>query len=766
MLLFDTDDFPARWTCGNWSAMHGWVHIASDLLIWAAYLAIPCVLAYFVIRRRDVVFPKIFWLFGAFILSCGTVHLIEAGIFWWPVYRLSGLVKAITAVVSLATVLALIKILPVAINLPGLAKVNAELEREIERRKTAEAELKESRERYELAVRGTSDGLWDWDCASNEVWFSERFKELLGYNDGEVRNHFEEWESRLHPDDKNRTLGVLDRHLKDESKPYDVEYRLRCKDESYRWFRARGLAFRDGEEKPFRMAGSIQDVTERRESQRQMAHLSTIMASSTDAIMGLDKDRVTTAWNRGAESMLGIGAGEAVGAALESRVDLNEADRVVTVCESVRELRSARHFESRLIAADGRAIPASITVSPILDQEEELSGYSVICRDISGRLRAEEERKAMDQQIQQTQKLESLGVLAGGIAHDFNNLLAGILGNTSLAQMELPPVSPVREYLSEIEVAGQRAAELTRQMLAYSGKGRFVLEAINLSEVVSEMAHLLKVSISKKVSLQLRLGSNLPVVEADATQVRQIVMNLITNASEAVGDAEGIVTLTTGAAECDSEYLARTYMKQDLPPGMYVYLEVSDSGCGMSQETIARIFDPFYTTKFTGRGLGLAAVQGIVNGHHGAMRVYSEVGKGTTFKILFLATDLVLPSREGSSNVADAWKGEGRILLIDDEDMVLSVGGRMLTKMGFEVVTARDGMEGVERFKELHSDLRLVVLDLMMPKMNGDKVFAELKEIDPKVPVILSSGLQRARHGRAVRREGASRLHPETLSPL
>lgn len=248
-----------------------------------------------------------------------------------------------------------------------------------------------------------------------------------------------------------------------------------------------------------------------------------------------------------------------------------------------------------------------------------------------------EERLTLERKLQETQKLESLGVLAGGIAHDFNNLLVGVMGNAGLALLELPDDSPVRETIEQIEVAAQRAADLTRQMLAYSGKGRFIIQHLDLGKLVQEMSQLLKVSISKNTIVSYEFESNLPKVEADATQLRQVIMNLLINASEAVGEREGHINLSTGVRWVDRKYLASTYLAPDLPEGKYVYLEVTDNGSGMDSETLGKIFDPFFTTKFTGRGLGLAAVLGIVRGHKGALKVTSQPGQGTTFSILLPA---------------------------------------------------------------------------------------------------------------------------------
>ena len=265
--------------------------------------------------------------------------------------------------------------------------------------------------------------------------------------------------------------------------------------------------------------------------------------------------------------------------------------------------------------------------------------FAVVFHDLTEQLRAEEEKRKLEEQVRQAQKMESLGVLAGGIAHDFNNILMAVLGHAELALAEISPMSPARRSISEIATAAHRAAELCRQMLAYAGKASVVLERVDLRSLVEEMAHLLKTAISKKAILNLNLEKGLPPIKADPSQIRQIVMNLIINASEAIGDRSGVITVAVGATRCDEEYLRKTELREDLVPGLYMHLEVTDTGHGMDAETRTRIFEPFFSTKFTGRGLGLAAVLGIVRSHKGALKVYSEPGKGTTFKVLFPALE-------------------------------------------------------------------------------------------------------------------------------
>ena len=359
-------------------------------------------------------------------------------------------------------------------------------------------------------------------------------------------------------------------------------------------------------------------------------------------------------------------------------------------------------------------------------------------RDITEIKLLENEKRAIERQFQQAQKMESLGVLAGGIAHDFNNILTSIIGNIDLALMRLSPESPVYENLQRIEKSAVRAADLARQMLAYSGKGQFYIESIDLNLLLKEMGQMLDVSISKKAELRYNLTSPLPTINADVSQIRQIIMNLVINAAEAIGDENGVITITSGCMACKESYLQEFWHMDPVPAGLYVFLEIADTGCGMSKDSLEKIFDPFFSTKFTGRGLGMSAVLGIVRGHKGAIKIDSEPGKGSSFKILLPAGEQ--PSEMFSGKESDdSWRGNGLALLVDDEEVVRTIGSEMLRELGFEVMTANDGREAVEIFKT-RTDISFVILDLTMPHMDGEQCFRELRQINPDIKVIMSSG--------------------------
>jgi nitrogen-specific signal transduction histidine kinase/CheY-like chemotaxis protein len=364
----------------------------------------------------------------------------------------------------------------------------------------------------------------------------------------------------------------------------------------------------------------------------------------------------------------------------------------------------------------------------------------IIATDISDRKHAEEERLHLERQMQHAQKLESLGILAGGIAHDFNNLLVGVLGGTDLALKHIPPTSPARALLEDVIRVAHQAADLANQMLAYSGKGRFVVAPLDLSTLVREISQLVDASVTKKVQTHYELDEHLPATEVDSAQISQIVLNLVINAAEAVGEEAGTVTIATGSMECTTEQLAGLYLGGQAEEGRFVYLQVKDTGVGMDRETVRKIFDPFFTTKSTGRGLGLAAALGIIRGHRGAVEVDSAPGRGTTITVFIPASEREATNRPETPAEQGDWTGSGTVLLVDDEEVVRSVGAEMLGGLGFDVLVAEDGRRGVELYRQRADEIVLVVLDLTMPEMSGDDVLREIREIRGDAAVLISSG--------------------------
>jgi two-component system, cell cycle sensor histidine kinase and response regulator CckA len=358
------------------------------------------------------------------------------------------------------------------------------------------------------------------------------------------------------------------------------------------------------------------------------------------------------------------------------------------------------------------------------------------------RHRATEGRVEIERKMLEAQRLESLGLLAGGVAHDFNNLLVGILGNASLAQSELEPTSPVQHYLTAIELAGRQAADLARQMLAYSGRGRLEIRTLDVHELISETLQLLQRSISRRVAVAVDLHATTRNVAGDASQIRQVVMNLTLNAAEAIGDASGRVAVSTRSVELRDAEVRDHAGAHSLLRGSYFVIEVRDTGCGMDSDTLARIFDPFFTTKFTGRGLGLAAVHGIVRSHAGAITVDSEPGAGTCFRVYLPIATRELPPRVALPGEARGHSRprSGSILVVDDEPLVRATASRMVQHLGYEFVLADDCDTAIASFRERGDEIRAVLLDMTMPGRDGVATLRELRRIDPTVKVILMTG--------------------------
>jgi PAS domain S-box-containing protein len=365
----------------------------------------------------------------------------------------------------------------------------------------------------------------------------------------------------------------------------------------------------------------------------------------------------------------------------------------------------------------------NVALAPILDEGGDPVQLICSSRDIT-------DRRLTEEKLQDAAKLESLGVMAGGIAHDFNNLLTGILGFASVLAEAVSPRD--RHMTDHIISAAERAADLTRQLLAYSGKGQFEIRAVDLSAELRDMLRIIEPIVENNIRLSLELDDHLPSLNGDPEQIRQLVINLVVNASEAMNGRPGTITLRTAPVPSG-----------EISSVPYVLLEVCDNGCGMDEETRARIFDPFFTTKFVGRGLGLAAVSGIVRGHNGILRVESEVGKGTIFRVFFPAVVSAQPEPELPTETKDII-GRGTVLIVDDEEMVRKVGKTALERAGYEVRLASDGREAVEMFSAEPEAYSLILLDMTMPVMNGEEALGLLREIRPDVPVIVSSGYNEA----------------------
>ncbi len=625
--------------------------------------------------------------------------------------------------------------------------------KDITERRRADAALRQSEAQFRTLTESAPVLIYLTDPNGDCIYVNRRWCEAAGMTPAEAAG--QGWLKALHEEDRASISEQWKTSVESEG-TWGFEYRFDDRAGRVTWVYGTAAPILAADDKVIGYVGTNVDITERKRAEEERARLLHSLEESQVRLQTLvsnlpgmayrcrnDANWTMTYVSEGCEDLTGYQRDELEKNRVIAYGDLvhpDDRDWLWAKCQASLELRTPCQNEYRMLDRHGRERWVSERASGVYAPDGALIFIDGFIQDITERRQAGIEREKLDRKVQETQKLESLGVLAGGIAHDFNNLLTSILGNASIAALELPPGSSVQDCIEQINEASLRAADLCKQMLAYSGRGRFVVQKLDLGQLVEQTAQMLQISISKKAVLRYRLEKGLPPIEVDATQIRQVIMNLVINASEAIGDQSGVISLSTGLTRVDRNYLHGTLMDPDLPEGDYVFLEVSDSGCGMSAETQARIFDPFFTTKFTGRGLGLAAVLGIVRGHKGAMKVYSEPGRGTTFKLLF-------PAAAGASETALSrpagsldWQGKGTVLVVDDEETMRSTVARMMRIIGLDPVLVADGREAVEVFRAQPERFALVLLDLTMPHMDGEQTFTELRRLRPDVRVVLMSG--------------------------
>ena len=615
---------------------------------------------------------------------------------------------------------------------------------DVTERKRFEESLRESEERYRALFEQSPDGIVLVDPNTFELnHFNDAACRDLGY----TREEFARLTVQdLDPLDdlpmiQERARSLIETgtaafetiHTTKQGEPRNVEVRLQ-----YVTISGRSL-----------ISSIYHDITGRKQSEAALKaseeKFRTFVESSIDVIFVLNAEGVFQFVSPSFEKHFGYPAGDVIGHDFKPLIHPDDAPLCTEYLGKILTTGvSGTSPPYRVKHVDGSWRTFTANGTSYVDNNGTLL-YIGVGRDISDQKRSEDERIELERKLLHAQKLESLGVLAGGIAHDFNNLLTAILGNLDLALMRLPQSSPVRTNIEQSMLASRRASDLTRQMLAYSGKGLFEMKEIDLNGIVRDNIDLFKAVVPRNVSFLANAESALLPIMADPGQIQQVVMNLITNAVEALGASNGVVVLTTGVMVCDDRCVRKSILEEKPPPGKYVFIEVSDNGCGMDVETQRRLFEPFFTTKFTGRGLGMAATQGIVRTHLGIILLESSVGEGTTFRILFpaiessitqpiMAVDSPLP---GAGHLVER---KGKILVVDDEEPVRSLAAEYVRHLGFEAIEAGDGNEALELYRRHADDIALVILDLAMPHMDGAAAFLELKKIRQDVRVILCSG--------------------------
>lgn len=615
-------------------------------------------------------------------------------------------------------------------------------------------ELKDQNERLlTLTLEATNDGIWAWYIPSGEAYFSPRYYTMLGYEPDEMPANYDTWAGLLHPDDLEKTQEIIQKHIANKSASYEVEFRLRTKTKGWLWILGRGKVVQWGDDgHPLLMVGSHVNIDNRKraeqklaEYQEQLEHMvhertldleqtTSLLEATLNAIpdvLGVqDHQHRMIRYNAAGYRFLNMNHEEVVGKRCFELIGrTKECDMCATSeCYRTQKPASVVRYEKALEAwLDVRAYP-------ILDETGKLVKVIEHLRDITPEKRAEAENRKLHEQLQLAQKMESLGTLAGGIAHDFNNLLMGIQGRASLVSVDLSPSSPYREHLKAIEEYVRSASELTKQLLGLARGGKYEVRPNDINELLLDSAAMFG-RTRKEIQIHTKLHQDPLVVEADRGQIEQVLLNMYVNAWQAMLDG-GELYLKTSPVRLND----RDCKPHQIAAGRYGKLSITDTGIGMDDATCQRIFDPFFTTKEKGRGtgLGLASAYGIIKNHGGMIAVHSQLNHGTTFDIYLPLSDKQIHS-EVQAEVGFKM-GHETILLVDDEEMIIDVGQAMLKKLGYGVVAAKGGKEAIALVKKMGKGIDLVILDLIMPEMDGGKVFDQIRKIRPEIPVILSSG--------------------------
>ncbi len=616
----------------------------------------------------------------------------------------------------------------------GSSKILVGFSRDVTERCRAEQALRDSESQYRNLVETSRDLIWSLDLQGRWTFVNNAARTIYGCDPDEMLGR-----SMLEfvlPGQREHARQVLDELVAGVP-------RFRFETEHVRqngtvvFLSINALPIRDDYGSVIGITGTATDLTARRQAEERLqaanSRFESLVARMPLGYIVWSTDFRVLEWNPAASSIFGYSRDEAVGChATELIVPPDTRDKFDEMC---RALVSGVPDTGTILASrrrDGERINCEWLSTVLPDATGGIHGVVTLVRDVS-------ERERLEAQLRQSQRLESLGVLAGGVAHDFNNLLVGIMGNASLAMEKLSAGSPLKLLLERVVNAGRRATDLTKRMLAYAGRATCDVQIMDLNALVQEMADFAIAAVPKKIALHINTQRDLPLVKADSSQVQQVIMNLLINAAEAIGEAGGDVSVATWAEELSASRVAREFGNQRITNGQYVGLEVRDSGCGMSPETLSRIFDPFFTTKFAGRGLGLSAILGIVRAHHGAITVSSKLGAGTVFRVYLPAAAVPAAAAPAEKKGHGLPRGS-TVLVIDDEEEIRDVVEAVLGSRGIEVLSAADGRQGLEIFRAHATHIDAVLLDMNMPGMSGEAVFQELLAIRPDAKVILSTG--------------------------
>ncbi|HLY11937.1 MAG TPA: response regulator [Planctomycetota bacterium] len=625
-------------------------------------------------------------------------------------------------------------------------------------RKRAENALRESEERFELMARATNDAVWDLDVATNRMWWNVGVRSFLGYPADTVGSDFNWWQDHIHPEDKGRVISAVRAVIDGGGRFWLDEYRFLCADGSYACVFDRGYVLHDDQGKALRMIGAMMDITDRKRAEEALREtnetLRTLIQASPLGIAVLDGAERVRIWNPAAERITGWRAHQVLGRPVPGMTGAGRADEFPGLAKRV--LRGEAVTGAEIPGRRKGEIPIELSVSmaPLRDARGAISGAMAILSDISERKSAELQKSQLEEQLRQSQKMEAVGRLAGGVAHDFNNLLTAISGYAELLQGKFEPGDALRGYVDEILKSSGRAAQLTRQLLAFSRRQVLQPKVLDLNSVVQSMDDLLRRLIGEHIELTTSLAAGLASVRADQGQIEQVIMNLAVNSRDAMPSG-GRLTIETRNVDLDAGYNDR---HGRLRTGPHVLLAVTDSGIGMDAEVQSHLFEPFFTTKEQdkGTGLGLATVYGIIKQSGGDVWVYSEPGKGSVFKIYLPRIDEAPEGLAKSDARPRPNRGTETVLLAEDSDVVRRLLRELLRSNGYTLLEARHGVEALDIARNFQGKIDLLVTDMVMPQMSGRELAAHLSPERPEMKILFMSGYTED----AIARQGA--LDPGT----
>ena len=625
-------------------------------------------------------------------------------------------------------------------------------------RNQVEAERKEDEEYFRLLALHLRDVLWVADAPQTKVnYISPAYETVWGRTRKTLLDNPQSFLDAVDPKDRERVVSaVAKRH---QTGRYKEEYRIRRPDGSVRWIWDRGYPVRDEQGLVKNFVGISEDITERKEAEADQARLAAIVDCSEDAIVSMTVDGIVVNWNPGAERQYGYLAEEMIGRPISVLFAPDHYQEYLQILEKVRKGERLSAYDTVRRRKDGTAITVSVDICPIEVRDGEIVGASKIGHDIT-------RIKQLEEQFRQAQKMEAIGQLAGGVAHDFNNLLTLICGYSGIVLNDLPPEGRTRGLLMEIKKAGERAATLTRQLLAFSRKQVLEPKVLDLNAVVADCEKMLKRLVGEDVDLVALLDPALGRVKTDPGQIEQVLMNLVVNARDAMPQG-GKLTIETANVVLDQTYCR---LHAGVKPGRYIMLAVSDTGCGLDEQTKAHIFEPFFTTKEPGKGtgLGLAMVYGFIKQSEGHVYVYSEPGHGSTFKIYLLAVEAVRSSGKLPAAIETMPHGSETILVVEDDAEVRAFTRHVLQTCGYTVLEAAHGGEAIPLAEEHQGPVHLLVSDVVMPEMGGRRLAERILALKPGIKVLYVSGYTPdavVRHG-VVESEAAFLQKPFTPSVL